>query len=240
MSSFRVLFVPRKFYLSVKDRKNQPTKIETVRMDNHWLFLSKDNKKYLTESMYKMHKKFGGGLQKKDFIKKVPEMMEEYAKKNSLDDFESLHDNDWLEILHFTNDKFIKGHYMKFKKMAKHSFDVQDSLNQSEINVFKEGIESGVNTRVVKRPDHLTAEDIKSIDVWEPIEHYTENSNFRRNNKFRVWQKAVHKRNYDRSNEGLQHGNDKVSSRVVPQRGYNMDDILGVTDRYDNMRFTEL
>lgn len=237
MSSFRVLFVPRKFYLSVKDQKNQPTKLETVRMDNHLLFLSKDNKKYLIGAMFKMHKKFGGGLKKNKFVESVPTMMDEYSKENSLDDFESLHDNDWLEILHFTNDRFIKKYYIKFKEMARHSFNVEDSLGQSEINVFKEKVMARGSEQ---RPDRLTAEDIKNIDVWEPIEEYRDNNKFRKKNKFRVWQTSVHNRRYDRSNEGLQHGNDRVSSRVVPQRGYDMSTIQAQTNRYDNLRHLEM
>jgi hypothetical protein len=224
--------------LSVKDRKNQPSKVETVRMDNHWLFLSKDNRKYLINAMFKIHKKFGGGLKQIAFTKSIPDMMERYAEKNHLDDFESLHDNDWLEILHFTNDKFIKEHYLKFKKMAKHTFEVEDSLGQAEVNVFQEHL-AGKNG-IMKRPDRLTAEDIKNLDVWEPIEHYTDNSKFRADNKFRVWQTSVHTRNYDRSNEGLVHGNSRVASRVVPQRGYDMSGIHKSVGRYDNLKHTEL
>jgi len=139
--------------------------------------------------------------------------------------------------LHFTNDKFIKEHYLKFKKMASHSFAVEDSLGQSEVNVFKENVESGI---IKRRPDELTAEEIKNVDVWEPIENYTDNSKFRRNNKFRVWQTSVHNRHYDRSNEGLQHRNSNVSSRTVPQRGYDMTTIYDQTNRYDNLRYLEL
>ncbi len=235
--AFRVLFVPRELYLSVKDRKNAPSKVETIRMDNHWLFLSRDNKKFVSKNLYKLHRKFGGGLEERVFEKEVPLLMDKWSEVTPLDDMESLNDVDWMEILHFTNDKFIKNHYLRFKKMAKHSFAVADSLGQSEIDVFKEKIKTG---KELKKPDHLTAGDIKNIDVWEPLETYVDDKKFRRNNKFRVWQKAVHKRNYDRSNEGLAHGNSLVASRVVPQRGYNMDTIHETTNRYDNLRHLEL
>ena len=234
------LLVPRELYLSVKDRKNAPSKIETIRVDNHWLFLNTHNKKYVTSGMFAIHKKFGGGLKKDVFVEKVPKLMEAWAKKEHLDDVETLNDIDWLEILHFTNDKFMRLHYGKFKKLAKHSFDVSNSLNQSEVNVFRQKFETGQSKKIKKKGDHLTAEDIKSIDVWEPIEHYRSNDNFRCKNKIRIWQKAVQKRNYDRSNEGLRHGHEKTSSRVVPQRGYDMSDILSTTNKYDNLRYLEL
>lgn len=237
--SFKTLLVPRELYLSVKDRKNAPSKIETIRMDNHWLFLSDDNKRYVSNGMYSVHKKFGGGLDKPVFEEKAPKLMEEWSKKVSLDDMETLNDIDWMEILHFTNDKFMKTHYLHFKNMSVHSFKVGE-LEQPEINVFRSEFETGELNKIKKKGDHLTAEDIKSMDVWQPIEQYRSNDNFRCKNKLRIWQKAVHKRNYDRSNDGLRHGHEKTASRVVPQRGYDMSDILKATNKYDNLRKWEL
>lgn len=236
----KTLFVPRSLYLSVKDNKNKPSNVETIRMDNHWLFLSKDNKEYLIENLYKLHKKFGGGTEKKVFERKVPKMMQKYADINRLDDIDSLNDINWLEILHFTNDQFIKLHYLKFKKNAPHSFKYTNSINQTEINLFKQKVESGENIRTKKMPYEITAEDIKSIDVWEPIDNYRSNDNFREKNKVEVWQTAPHKRNYDRGNDGLAHDSYEVASREVPQRGFNMDDIYKTTNKYDNLRYLEL
>lgn len=237
--SFKVLLVPRELYLSVKDRKNAPSRVETIRMNNSMLFLSDANKKYVTNGMYSLHKKFGGGMEKIVFIEQIPKLMLDWSKKVPLDDMESLNDIDWMEILHFTNDKFMKKHYVHFKKTSPHSFKV-GNLGLPEINVFREDFETGEVNKIKKKGDHLTAEDIKSMDVWEPIEHYRSNDNFRCNNKLRIWQKAVQKRNYDRSNEGLRHGHSKTASRVVPQRGYDMSAILDSTNKYDNLRKWEL
>jgi hypothetical protein len=132
--------------------------------------------------------------------------MKMWAKKNSLDDYESVH-MDFSEVLDFINAKFIREHAHK-------DYELNMSAGQAHPKYY---IEDGV--------ERYSVNDWRTHDAQTVQEVFRSNSNFRYGNAIKQWRIGQHKHHYDR--EAHAAGLKDTRELNTIQRGYNMDDIYG-------------
>jgi hypothetical protein len=228
------LLVPEDIIMSVKDANNQSF-VDFTAISNEKVFLCHRNVAYMVKTMFIAHKKNGGSLKISNFENYIPKLMVKWSVKENLDSFEGWNNNHWVLTLDYINQRFIKDNDQSF-----HTFG-------GDVNVFKTiapvcSMDDDSNLQCQhKKYDQMTAEDYQNLDVYGPVESWTQNNRVKRyKNKIPFWQQTMNIRHYERSNEGFRSKNKNRASLEVPIRGYNMSKILETTGREKNLEWTRM
>jgi len=220
---------------SVKEWANQPKpkNFNSTKLSNKKLFLSKENMDNVITTMYNNHVRSGFITPIEEYQRIIPKLMRKWAIKKNIDSFEMLGSGveDYLNIIDFTNDAFIRDHY----DMMILTSPLQNSL--PDVNPRYPTVQVGlkdeyVNTIQRKNLTDLLASDYNSIDVWDRQSIYEWNPNFRLNNKFTKDKISRHVRNYadfgsarnfDGEIDGLRNTIETASRDNNHIRGYGID-----------------
>lgn len=211
---------------TVKSIQNLPNLVEYDKVDIEKIFKSDYNQLMLVRNLYNINKNNGGKITIQKFKELVPKLQNKFCKINNLKNFdmtesESTGQKDWSLILKATNNKFIKHCYNLFKW-----------------NIFIPSRErtmvGPVDDRKLKKFTELLASDIPTIDVWEDVDQDRNNSNFWLDNKIPIWRESIHRRNYDKSNQGFRNINPDRASLENFQRSFNMDTIFSTIDNWQS------
>lgn len=222
-------------YLSVKDYRNRPGRydgsnrssndivhVNTINPSMNERFMDISNQHRVIKQTYMANRKNGSNFTIGFFEKTVPILMKKYSDEHNLDDYEDLTSSNWYESLMFINNIFVEDN---------------KAVMPSDTNVYREKYVTGhvneyENRLLAKRPTDLTADDIKSLNVWQKQEVLVWNKKYRNNNRIYVKNTSVCHRPYDRDNDGLRHDRWEESSLEVPIRGYNMASIYESCGKY--------
>jgi hypothetical protein len=234
-TQMKILLVPEDIIRSVKDEKNRTLPgVNFAAISNEEVFNSQSNVTYVTKHMYLKHRYNGGFTPRDVFEKAIPLIMKTWSIKQNLDSFEGWNNYHYILTLDYINDKFIKDH--------KEYYTVQGS----DTNVFKIQVPVGhmneFDGKVYekKKYDEMTAQDYQNLDVYGPMQAFTQNSEKNRyKNKIPTWQRSMNIRQYSKDNEGLASKSWSRASLSTPIRGYNMKNIVATTGRENDLSWTD-
>jgi hypothetical protein len=188
-------------------------------LNNSSTFLSSINKKYMSIYVLKLFNKNNCCGAMPEFIKNVPLYMDEWVDSEDINSYEFAFP-DWIQLLDFLNMKFLKKYNFLYENTSANQ-DFADS------NVFKLTMPVTYNNQTqLKQYSHLTADDIRNIDVWQKQDTVRSNGNFRYNNKIPFWQCTMNIRHYDRDSDGLHNIDADQASLETHVRGYDMSSIM--------------
>lgn len=216
--------------ISVKEEMNKPALNYLDEMNNTDIFLCPKNVHYMTYYLVALNERNKTGVDKLELAVQVPGMMLNWAKRENLNDFEYAY-GDILLILEFLNEKFLVNHAHIYDKANIHSrnvFHVKDTITEK------------CDRRVKKRYDEMTADDYKSIDVWQDDQTYTYDKLNRYGNAVPMWQKSMNIRHYDRDNDGLHTSNPERASLDNQVHGYNMNYQIKGSEFYQNYYYENI
>lgn len=215
-------YKPLGSFKSVKNKESKPTFLE---IDIEKVFKSDSNLKMMANSLHKVHRQNGGRSTIQKFLSLTPKLAESFSRRYDINKFEDVtyqatgHHN-WSELLKTVNNEFMSFCYNKFRWNS-----LVPTREWAEVGATGE--------RKQKRFYELTVEDIGTLDYWRKQETQRINKAFRHNNKIPVWQRSMHNRFYDKSNDGL-HSNDpdRASLENFVHGGYDMDRIHELIDKW--------
>ncbi len=230
----KCLLVPEDIIRSVKDEKNMTLPgVNFAAISNEQVFNSKSNVEYVTKHMFLKHKYNGGFISRDIFSKAMPLIMKTWSVTQNLDSFEGWNNYNYILTLDYINDKFINDHKEYY------------TMQGADTNVFKAQVPVGhmneFDGKVYekKKYDEMTAQDYQNLDVYGPMQVFTQNSeNNRYKNQIPVWQRSMNIRPYSKENEGLASNSWARSSLETPIRGYKMDKIIATTGRENALSWT--
>jgi hypothetical protein len=217
--------------ISVKEERNQPKK-NTFPSTNRQIFLSEKNVFGVVYYMISLTLKNRTNAENNHFNKYllklqklIPDMMINWANKQNINKFTHASD-DFIMTLKFLNKKFIITH--------SHLYHIE---NNSDLNVFHTTgrITDVCNNEFMKKYDKMLAADYHTVDTWQPLNIFIDNTQNRYNNKIPVWQRSMNTRQLDKSNDGLHSAYSDRASLNTQTRGYNMDNIIKGSTSYENM-----
>lgn len=229
------LLVPEDIIRSVKDEKNLTLPgVNFAAISNEKVFNSTSNVDYITKHMYLKHSYSGGVTPQGVFTKAIPLMMMNWSVTQNLDSFEGWNNYHYILTLDYINDKFIKDHKEYY------------TVEGSDTNIFKVEVPVGhmneFDGKVYekKKYDEMTAQDYQNLDVYGPMQVFTQNGEKNRyKNKIPTWQRSMNIRQYSKENEGLASNSWARASLVVPIRGYKMENIIATTGREKSLEWTD-
>jgi hypothetical protein len=233
---------------STKAERNisRPYYLDTTTPNLKELFLHARNKNYVVKKITYEHRTRDNKFCVNGIARAVYPWMEKWAaepgKIQSHEHYQKVH---WIEVLDFINNKFIKEHdpminsidphkpayfgddYRNGKRNAKVDFNVQRIVSQVGVKNEKS------NTLEYKKYEDMTADDMRTLDVYRDWKVEVSNDDYRYNNSFPVWRTSVQKRHFarDSADQGLRDWDWRESSKPVPIRKYDMSAILATTDR---------
>lgn len=225
------LLVPEDIIRSVKDEKNKTLLGKTyAAISNERAFMSLSNIEYIVKHIYLLHRKNGGTSSRNIFEKALPSIMKLWAAEENLDSFEGWNNYHWVLTMDYINKKFIKDHASFY------------TVQGADTNVFKMHVPVGTlnefdgKTHQTKKYDQMTAADYQNLDVYGPMEAFTQNKEvYRYKNKIPVWQRSMNKHHFSRENEGFRSNNWARASLEVPVRGYGgQPNITEATRKYED------
>lgn len=216
------LYEPLSSYKSVR---NLESKHRYNNLDMNQLFLDKNNIFTQANRFYTIHRNNGGRSKFNKIYELIRQNSKLFAKNNNLNsyitaDVEVTGQIDWVEALKAVNRDFIN-----------------NCKNLMQWNTFvptREWAEVGPKSnRVQKKFHEMTADDAKTLDVWQKQEVAVMAKFFRDNNKIPFYQHTMSRRHYDRGNEGLHAADaDRASlSNYVPHT-YDMRDVVSTLDKW--------
>lgn len=223
------LLVPDDIIRSIKDKNNKTLLGKTfATISNERIFMSTTNVSYVVDHIYLLHRQNGGTSSKRMFERAIPSIMKLWAAQQNLDSFEGWNNYHWVLTMDYINKKFIREHSSYY------------TVPGADTNVFKAHVPVGTinefdgKTHVSKKYDEMTAADYQNLDVYGPMEVFTQNKEvYRYKNQIPVWQRSMNKHHFSRENEGLRSNNWARSSLEVPIRGYGgQDNIISTTGQY--------
>lgn len=219
--------------LSVKDIKNKPinSNFDKSFNDSHAnesIFLSKKNiynMIYYIIALNKLNKTDHDILQNS-----IPIKMQEWADKNSINDFEDLTNNIFTKLT-FLNKKFLTENG--------HLFDLSGSHSINVFHIKSDTVTDRCGKLSNKKYDEMLAQDYHTIDVHQSMDIFKSNANFRYDNDPK-WEKNLNTRHYDRSNDGLHTSSYERASLNNQIHGYDMSEIYKGTEYYENHYYENL
>ncbi len=210
---------------SYKSVNNVPNEDQYLSIDLQKVFTSNNNIQLLANNLNNIDIHQGNDSTVKKYLSLIPNAQKEFMKFTNINSYEvvgteSRAFNDWVLSLRALNTDFTKYCY---------KFISWNSFIPSRAMTFV----GPSDMRVSKKMTELLAEDIPTIDIHGDYDININNSNYRENNRIPIYRESIHRRNYDRSNDGLMHNNPDEASLETPVRGYNMNDINGLIDKWN-------
>lgn len=196
---------------SIKGLTNRPT---TIQINMNDLFLCKKNTNRLATGLYDIYRETGKSCTYAKFHQLITLLQKKFVKENVLETYtmaeeQAIGYNDYVAALRVINDDFYKMVYNYFE--------------WDYYNPFKHDIEVGPNDdRKLKKSAEIMPEDYGTLNVWREQITSSLNRQFRNNNKVQPWVVGIHTRHYDRSNQGLRHGDSDEASLETPIYSYDM------------------
>lgn len=202
-----------KYLISKKLNDLTDSHANSDKLSNKHLFLSDSNVSSVAKNIYLNHSRNGGKTLFCDLLKIIPPMMKEFAEKNNIDSIDTVNNaySNFLEVLKFTNEAFIK--------YSADMFSYDGLVNPYKITV---GLSDG-NKREQKAPTDLLASDYDKLHLWREYNVYTTKDKFRYHNAIPIWQKSMHKRHVHQGDGYRSTSED--SSREAPIYGYDMSQL---------------
>jgi hypothetical protein len=164
-------------------------------------FLSTRNTKKVISNIYKYHVETGGKLKLPLFQKQIPDLMKKWDKLNQIDLYESLVYDPITEMEHI-NQEFINQHKNMFNRFS--------------------------HKNTITTTHKFTPESYRQFDAHESKDIIVQNSTYRFDNTFPIYQTSGHNRQYDLSNDGLYNGR---SLDNPMDKKYNMNELLDHIDK---------
>lgn len=164
-------------------------------------FLSNRNTKKVVSCIYKYHVESGGKLKLSLFQNQIPDLMKNWDKLEEIDSYESLVYDPITEIEHI-NKEFIDQHKRMFNR-----FTQKNTITPT----YK-----------------FTPENYRQFDAHDSKDIIVQNSTYRFDNTFPIYQTSGHNRQYDRSNDGLHNG--RSLDNLWNER-YNMNELMEHIDK---------
>lgn len=219
-------FQPLPIYepISIKDENNRPMYNPLDCASNARLFLSDKNIYGMVSYMAVLNTENMTQVSIKEIQKITPGRMHQWAKANSINDYEDMYNNA-ISTLKFLNQKFLKD-----------NGDLYDANGCHALNVFqnKGRVSDACGNTAVKKYDEMLATDYHTIDVWRPQITTKENNMFRYNNEIPIWQKSMNRRHYGKENDGLHSAIPERASLNNQVHGYDMSNIKKGATYYEN------
>lgn len=209
---------------SVKSVKNLLTPISIN--DLRTQFLNQDNIIMLINNLYKIYCQNGGQLTMINFAPVIKKAIHEFSQITDFDNYMTVESqafgfNNYVEALKTLNNDFIKyayDHVLKWNRFV-------PTRSWAEVGP--------VDDRREVRFNKMLADDKTTLDLWRTQEVQRMNRHFRFNNAIPFWQRTMHNRHYDRSNEGLHANNPDRASLNTPMRpDYDMSNIHQLIDKW--------
>jgi len=203
---------------SVKSAFNKEHNNTFTNVDIKSLFLSEPNIKMISCKIYKKNRHDGGRSDYYKILELTRYLLPSFLNKYNIYEFESVEDVstgniNWAGILRVINNLFTKYVMLYFK-----GNNFVPTREWAEVGAYGE--------RKQKKFNELTAEDMNTIDLWQEQEVQVFNGSYRNNNEIPFWQKTMHNRHYDRSNDGLTHINsDRSSLDNFIHHSYDMSNL---------------
>lgn len=230
--------------ISVKEEKNMPHP-SNFPTDNISIFLSKKNIYNMvyyvvalnTSNKTDLVRTQSGDLerQREEKLKimqdQIPIKMYEWAKTNSINDYEDLYDNIFMR-LNYLNKQFLLD-----------NGDLFDLIGKESINVFQiknDKVTDRCGNISEKKYDEMLASDYHTLDLHKPLDIFRTNGNFRYANNIPIWQKSMNTRHYDRCNDGLHTAFAERASLNNQIHGYDMSEIYKGSVNYENYYYENL
>jgi len=161
------------------------------------IFSARKNIIPLAISMYNTYYQEGGRVLPREYFRLILRELDIFIEKKNyflgyqMASAEVIKFNDITEVINAINEDFRK--YISDKIHTHNTF-----------NPFREWARVGPShNRIEKRFRDLNNEDMQTLDYWRPFTIYSNNTHYRRNNVIPFYRATIHKRNYDKSNEGL-------------------------------------
>ena len=208
---------------------------------NHVKISKNDTYRYFKNTVPKWIKKFVSE-RKVEFHSEDPDVIrEDYANVRNIN--KSRLFRHFIDSLSRVNREFFKEYKpVVFPKMLEnpqlrdygihHDSELPGLTGVPDWNPFRASTIVGTKNEFENTLTSLSYHDMvygldntRNMDVWDNNKTIRMNKNFRYNNRIPVWQWSMNRRNYDRSNDGLEHGDPNRASLEVPIRGYEMSDI---------------
>lgn len=208
-------------FVSTKDRVNSSTNIfeKNIRA----VFMSTNNQIRLSKAIYQMHKSNGGIRNYIYFRTLVPKAMLYWISELAIDTASQTNDIYTIDQLYYINKKFIKTHDNLY------TFTTNEPLcTIPDTNVYKISTpiavcdENNATSVTYKKYGELMASDYGQVDVWQTQTTEVSDDLKRYKNAIPVWQRTMHSRCYDTSNEGYRYSIDASSTGCI-LRGYDSD-----------------
>lgn len=206
---------------SIKGMRNLPVRFA---VDMNDVMRSQVNMLLLCKSVYRYYRQNGGRASYDKICELVEVCLDRFMKEYDINDFISAEwqatgNNNYSEALNAANNMFMK--------------KVYDLLPANRMVPTREyAIVGPHDAREVKRYSELTAADIPTIDVWAKAEVQVINKQFRDNNRIPFWQCSMHKRHYDRGNDGFRENDPDRASLENPIYAYDMSNIHANIDHW--------
>lgn len=205
--------------ISIKEQNNKPNINVFDEMTNADIFLSKKNIDHVVYTVMKLNEA-NKNNNNMDNIKQIPNYMLNWSNRENINDFEYVYD-DILLVLQFLNNKFLNDNSFLFDMVSNNIFKVKDTV-----------LENGNKTK--KKYNEMTADDYKTLDVWQEQNVFVYNNINRYKNTIPIWQKSMNVRHFERESEGLHAYNADRASLDNQVRGYDMSNIIKGSVFYEN------
>jgi hypothetical protein len=212
---------PLSSHKSVYNKANVP---DFTKLDIETLFRSKPNRTMLARSLYRININNGGVSNLDKFVNLIPVAQNEFCMRNDISQYQMAEEDsdeirDWAELLRVVNNNFTKFCY--------------NYLKWNHFNPFRAKIDVGpLGNRTTKKYSDLLAADIPTIDIYGDYNIERNNKQFWLENKIPTWRASIHTRHLERDNDGLRNGNPDRASLEVFQRGFNMEKVESLIDKW--------
>jgi hypothetical protein len=199
-------------FITQKDKRNVPT-VKVGKFSNMQIFLTSKNIEFVSRKAYTAHI-FSGGQETFETIKsKVKTLMPLWATDVNLDSYAPTVKWTTREALIAFNDMFIEDHKAEFEVESKDNSKFVDPI-------------------LKKKPEDYLADDYGKLRFPMPRPLYITDMQQRYKNAIPVWQLALTKRHFDRTQESFPIEDPMRASLVNPVRGYDMSKAYETIDKY--------
>jgi hypothetical protein len=194
------------------------------------MFMSKSNQIHVTKQIYLAHKNNHGVLGYLHFKTIVPNRMYFWISNKNLNNDPNI--DKFIDIISFLNKLFIRDNsdLYEFKPPGQEIVPEKNVYRSQATFAFH--LDNGDTQTFSKKYQDLTAEDIRNIDVWAPVNTDISNMNKRYKNEIPSWQKSMNVRNYSRDNDGLRSNCDRSSlNNMISGYGSDMKMLHNLKDQ---------
>lgn len=197
-------------YFELKDWRNMQT---FTPIDNYSRFISKRNVSLVAARINRLRE--GNRSRNRDSIE---ESMKYWGKKVDLNrNYAPAYEMDFEGLINLVNEQFIKKNGYLY--------------SGNDINIFRGGAtvldySSGEPKPVYKNFADFGINDMRNMDVWQPVHIGISNGQQRYNNAIPSWQRTMNIRSVDKSPEVFNVNLADRDALEHPVHGYNMSRIL--------------